>query len=170
MQHCFPLLLILQPNRQLSPTHPMCLGCTFILDRNLSGQFTARENVSVSKPKNWVRLRRSVTSKSLSLAVILRPWSCADSVSLKPQTFGWHLNCYSNRAFSWCSSFWESVVVSTSVILIVTAVPQREQPSLGLLSPHPTILDSRGLWSSERTHGREGTGPGRESHLGWSSL
>lgn len=33
--------------------------------------------------------------QSLSSCIILRPLSCADSVSLKPQTFAWHLtSCF----------------------------------------------------------------------------
>lgn len=57
--------------KQLSPAYPRCLGCSFILDRNLCSKFTAIENVSESK-SNIVRLTSSLTSKSLWLAVFLR--------------------------------------------------------------------------------------------------
>lgn len=98
----------------------------------------------MSKAKNWVKLR-SFTSKSLSLAVILSQFSRADPISLKPRTFGWHFYFCSNRTFSW---YRESVGISTSIILIVNAAPQRWSSFPSLLSPQPTISDSKGQWGN----------------------
>lgn len=113
---------------------------TFIFDKNLSKKFTASENVSAWKPKNWVKLRRSFTSKSRRRAVIRRPLSWAASMSLRPEALGWHLSSCSSRAVSWYSSSCASVLTSVSIICEekqTSARPTANPAALGAPSARP---------------------------------